>query len=174
MDSDLARMVEYVRRHYIDHTRGMQEAPAKALADFYNVLSEGSRPAHLRELIERSSEAKLYWDAVSLMAQEALRSGLPLPRDLSVWTADVLAGDRPRPSKGAQTTRARDVLMYLAVNDLRNGFGLSATRNPTSPPWSGCDVVAEAWGFDYKTVERAWAKRDPILPDPVPTQSEKP
>lgn len=54
-------------------------------------------------------------------------------------------------------------MFSLAVHDLRNRFGLSPTRNETSPTQSACDVVATAGGFSDKTVERAWTNRDPIL-----------
>ena len=160
---DLAGLVEYVRRNYVDHKRDLWKDAANGLAYYYKSLPEGARPARLGELIDRSGSAKLAWNAVSLIAQDALRSGEPLPPHLAEWTADVLAGARPRPTKGAQTTQERQVRMYLAVYDLRQRFGLRPTRNETSPPRSGCDVVAEAWGVNYKTVEGAWAERDPIL-----------
>ena len=117
----------------------------------------------LSELIQRSRHAKLDWEAVSLIAQEALRGAVPLPMDLAEWVADVLAGVRTRPRTSPRTTSARDSMFSLAVYDLRSRFGLSPTRNETSPAHSACDVVAAAGGFTYKTVERAWTNRDPIL-----------
>ena len=160
---DLAGLVEYVRRNYIDHKRDLWQDAAKALAYDYKIRPDHARPDRLRELIDRSGRTKLAWNTVSLIAQEALRSGHPLPQDLAAWTAGVLAGDRPRPTKGGQTTRERDSRMVLAVYDLRQRFGLSPTRNETSAARSGCDVVAEAWAFTYKVVERAWSGRDPVL-----------
>ena len=162
-DSRFEGLVEYVRRNYVDHRSDLWRDAAKSWAHSYMCLPEGARPAMLSELIERSRHAKLDWEAVSLIAQEALRGAVPLPTDLAEWVADVLAGVRTRPRKNPQTTSARDRMFTLAVYDLRNRFGLSPTRNETSPARSASDVVAVAGGFSSKTVERAWTNRDPIL-----------
>ena len=162
-DPQFRGLVEYVRRNYIAHRSDLWQDAAKSWAHSYACLPERARPAMLSELIERSRHAKLDWDAVSLIAQEALRGAAPLPMDLAEWVADVLAGVRTRPRRSPQTTSARDRMFSLAVDDLRNRFGLSPTRNETSPAQSACDVVATAGGFAYKTVERAWTNRDPIL-----------
>ena len=162
-DPQFEGLVEYVRRNYIDRRSDLWRDAAKSWAHSYRCLPESARPAMLSELIERSRHAKLDWRAVSLIAQGALRGAAPLPRDLAEWVADVLAGVRTRPRRSPQATSARDRMFTLAVYDLRNRFGLSPTRNETSPAQSACDVAAIAGDFSYKTVERAWTNRDPIL-----------
>ena len=162
-DQRFEGLVEYARRNYIDSRSDLWRDAARSWAHSYACLPERARPAMLSELIERSRHAKLDWEAVSLIAQEALRGAAPLSRDLAEWVADVLAGVRTRPRTSPQTTSARDRMFTLAVYDLRTRFGLSPTRNETSPARSACDVVAVAGGFSYKTVERAWTNRDPIL-----------
>ena len=155
-DPTFEEMVELVREHYIDHDRG---APAELLRDFYPATVGELRTFLFGGLIERSKDSKLEWDAVSLIAQETLRAGEQLPQDLADWVADVLAGDRPRPTTGPQTTSYRNFLFCLAIRHLQHEFGLTPTRNETSDTDSGCDVVAEAAGVRYKTVESAWSRR---------------
>ena len=155
-DPTFEEMVELVREHYIDDD---PTTPAESLRNFYPSTVGELRTNLLTGLIERSEDSKLEWDAVALIAQQALRSGEQLPQALADWVADVLVGDRPRPTKGAQAKAARDFRWRLAICHLQNAFGLAPTRNETSNADSGCDVVAEAAGAKYKTVEAVWSGR---------------
>ena len=111
-DSRFEGLVEYVRRNYVDQRSDLWRDAAKSWAHSYMCLPEGARPAMLSELIERSRHAKLDWEAVSLIAQEALRGAVPLPTDLAEWVADVLAGrsrrsSDPTPEESADNERTR-------------------------------------------------------------------
>ena len=155
-DPTFEEMVELVREHYIDDD---PTSPAESLKDFYPSTVGELSTNLLAGLIERSEDSKLEWDAVALIAQQALRSGEHLPQALADWVAGVLAGDRPRPTKGAQATAYRDFRWRLAIRHLHNEFGLAPTRNATSDADCGCDVVAEAADARYKTVEAVWSGR---------------
>ena len=98
-----------------------------------------------------------------MIAQKALPAGEPLPQVLGEWVADVLSGDRPRPTKGAEGMSYRNFLFCLAIRHLKNTFDLTPTSNSASDAWSGCDVVAKAAGYNVKTVEAAWGKRGPFF-----------
>ncbi len=156
-------LVQYVRRNYVDYKRELWEDPARSWAYHYRILPASGQARMLDDLISQSQTSKPKWDALNLLAREALRNGESLPKGLGSWVADVLDRKRPRPKRGAERTSLRDRMMYLAVDDLRRRFGVTPTRNAASEGWSGCHVVAEASGYSYKTVEAAWAKRDPIL-----------
>ena len=155
-DPTFEEMVELVREHYIDDD---PTSPEESLKDFYPSTVGELRANLLAGLIERSEDSKLEWDAVALIAQQALRSGEHFPQALADWVADVLARDRPRPTTGAQATAYRDFRWRLAIRHLQNAFGLAPTRNATSDADCGCDVVAEAADARYKTVEAVWSGR---------------
>ena len=57
----------------------------------------------LAQLIWCSREIRAAWDGVSLIAQQLLRDGEPLPGEPASWMADVLARKRSRP-----TARGKD------------------------------------------------------------------
>ena len=121
--------VEFVRRSFVDYKRELWEEPAKGWAYNYKILPPDSRGGFLQGLIARSGETKLAWDSVSLIAQELLREGDPLPAELAEWVADVLEGKRPRPTTGGRRPRAAETRMiYLAVYHVAERFDLKPTR----------------------------------------------
>ena len=162
-ERSFAEMVEYVRKHYIDDNAARWEDPSRQLQDLYESMDGSGRGFLLSGLIERSEDSKLEWEALSLIAQKALRSGEMISQDLAEWIADALAGDRRRPTTGAQSKSYRNFLFCLAVRHLQNEFGLTPTSNPTSDAHSACEVVSEAAVYSLKTVEAAWAKRGPFF-----------
>ena len=85
------------------------------------------------------------------------------PAALQDWLAEVLSGRQPRPRTGTQAQGARDLLICLAVYDLRQRFRISATRNDTSDEESGCDIAAHAFELRYEEVEGIWSGRDPLF-----------
>ena len=159
-------LVDYVRRNYVDYCRDLWESPAKGFAYSYTALPPHGQDEFLRDLIEQSKQTKLAWDSVSLIAQEHLRAGPGLPPVLRDWVVEVLARRKERPAKGSRATSGRDRMICFAVHSLKNRFELKPTRNDATVDkkpshMSGCDVVAEAFDENYKTVERAWSNRDP-------------
>ena len=167
--------VEFVRRSFVDYKRDLWETPAKRWAYEYKSLPEGACGGFLQGLISGSGETKLEWDSVSLIVQELLREGDPLPAELAEWVADVLEGKRSRPTTGGQTKSGRDRMIYLVVYHVADRFKLKPTRR-WAQGWgqnvlpdccaeggSACDVVGAAFGVKYKTAERAWNERDPLL-----------
>ena len=164
---EFKRLVEYVRHSFVDHRRDLCETPAKAWAYSYRILLERGRGDFLQKLL--SGSGKLEWDALSLIAQEHLRAGTELPPEITTWIIDVLAGEKPRPTKGARDTSGRNRMIYGAVWFMPRRFDLPATRNATDGPKccakgaSACDVVGAAAAVTFKTAEQAWTFRDPLL-----------
>ena len=127
-------------------------------------------------LIALSGTKRWAWDATVAMAVEWLRGEAHIPRKetlpsiehsfLANWTADVLAGKRKRPRKGATRVANRNICIAEAVYVLTLVFDLNPTRNnskrrqrlPECCPEGGsaCDVVGEAQGLNYKAAEKAW------------------
>ena len=161
-------------KNFLDHPQH-SEGMESSLAEMIVSLCKTSRPQESfpSYLIDDSRETKWAWDALNLVTQDWLRKGKPLPPELAGWIADVLADQfvkkgpkrRPRPGKGSSSFFSRDLLLCQLVDQLAYLFGLNATRNDGDPPVSACDVVAAAMGKSYKTVERIWGKRDPVLED---------
>lgn len=152
-------LVTYVRMHYVDRNSERWEDPASRLADTLEAIDGYGPNVIIHGLIERSVDSKLEFDALILIAERMLRSGALLPEGLREWTGDVLIGKRARPKKGPQSTSYRDHLFCLAVRELQEEFEVSPTHSPTSGGFSGCEVVAEASGYNYKTVEAVWGRR---------------
>ena len=51
----------------------------------------------LCECIFLSDVGWTYWDGLREIAQDTLRNGRRMPRELALWIADVLEGKRKRP-----------------------------------------------------------------------------
>ena len=146
--------------------------PAETEAVKYRSLPRnGEREFMLPNLIPKSKETRMAWDALNLIAQDLLRGGKSLPPELAEWVADVLADQlvkggqkrRPRPAKGAHRTKNRDDTLRVTICHLIRLFDLNATRNDGDPPLSACDVVAAVMNMSYKRVEGIWNKRSPSI-----------
>ncbi len=155
--------VDYVLRNYVEHRPGLWENPVRSLAHNYEILAPGVRDGFLLVLISQSHETWLAWDSVVRIAREHLRQGDSPPAALQDWLAEVLAGRRSRPRTGAQGQGVRDLLLCLAVFDLRLRFRIHPTRSDASDEESGCDIAAEAFELRYEEVEGIWSGRDPLL-----------
>ena len=128
-------------------------------------------------LVHTSTEERWAWDALSLIARELIREGIPLPPELAQWVGDVLADQsvkkkelqrRPQPNAGRPTNHEQDRHICAIVRHLQRWYGLTPTRNEASEARSGCDAVAEALGKPYKTIEGIWNRRKPFL-DSLPS-----
>ena len=95
------------------------DRPAEMEAIRYKSLPRnGGQEFMLPNLIPKSKESKMAWDALNLIAQELLRREKSLPPELAEWVADVLADQwtkrgqkrRPRPAKGASRMAHPDVV----------------------------------------------------------------
>ena len=90
-----------------------------------------------------------------------LRSRQPLGEALGDWLADVLDGQTRRP-KGSKAAKA-------PANTLRNHAIIEAVRalercgmkamSSDREPGPACDVVAEVFGLQAKTVLNIWKSR---------------
>ena len=114
------------------------------------------------------------FDAVNRIAQDHLRAGATMSRELAEWVADRLEGTRQRPAKPGASKGAkapRDRLIASVVQALVDR-GFRATRNPRLPMktarahasaegGSACDAVGVALGMGYKAVEKVWTNSDP-------------
>ena len=107
------------------------ETSPEALAGGYRKAPAERRPVLLAQLIWCSREIRAAWDGVSLIAQQLLRDGEPLPGELASWMADVLARKRSRPTargKDPDANFARNRAIVDAVQWLvQQGF--RATRS---------------------------------------------
>ena len=157
-------LVDYVLRNYVEHRPGLWENPVRNLAHNYEILPREGRSGVLLRLISQSHDSSLAWDSGIRIAQEHLRQGDSLPPELRKWLAEVLAVRRPRPKeKRALATGVRDLLICLALYDLRQRFGIHPTENETTQEESGCGIAAEAFALSYEEVEGIWGYRDPLL-----------
>lgn len=152
-------LAKHVSETHLNRYRELSDKPAELALLLYDHASAEEQADELATMIALSSQSKYEWDTVNQIAQRALNTGQPLPQNLADWVSDVLAGRRRRPSKGSKTI-ARDMIFCAAVEHLRTQFGLTPTRSSATEAWSACDVVAEASGYSYKTIERAWGLRD--------------
>ena len=152
-------LVSYTRTNHLDRYQDMWEQPADLALLLFEDATAEEQLEELRIIIELSRESKYEWHTLSRIAQSALRTGQPLPQNLADWVADVLAKNLKRPRTGSKTL-ARDMVFCAEVEDLRNRFGLTLTRSTSPNDWSAFEVVAEASGYSYKTVERAWGLRE--------------
>lgn len=175
---DAKNFIEYRSiTNFLEHSATL-EAMEMPLAETYALLYKTSDTQFLSYLIAKSRETKETWEALILIAQNLLREGRPLPRELAEWVADVLAdqlGNKKKPEKEKRRSRppggpwrlyTRDRILYLFVNYLIHEFDLKATRNTGDPPLSACDVVAAAiegaaldWNLSPKAIEKIWSKR---------------
>ena len=128
-------------------------------------------------LVHTSADERWAWDALSLIARELIREGIPLPPELAQWVGDVLADQsvkkkelqrRPQPNAGRPTNHEQNRHICAIVRHLQRWYGLTPTRNEASEARSGCDAVAEALGKPYKTIEGIWNRRKPFL-DSLPS-----
>lgn len=106
--------------------------------------------ASLASVIDASRSQALSFDALSLAASIMIGKGSALPPALGMWTAKRLSGEIARPPVPARFKRGwpgatveRDLIFHDLVAAFQD-FGLTATRNDTSPALSGCDAVAAA------------------------------
>lgn len=134
---------------------GAELARARAAYGGGNVL--------LALLFYSSSEEAWAWDALSAMAQSAVRDRTqPLPSQIAGWLADELAGHRPRPTTGKMTLVCRDLVVASTIELLRWSYDLKPTRSSdrgdrcSAEGGSGCDAIGVALTLAYKNVERIW------------------
>ena len=119
------------------------------------------------------------WDAANRVAQWHLRSGVPMPRELAEWIADVLEGKQERPRKPGRPTKAsRDLVIVSVVQALveHGGFHHPERNKAKSMKadavlccaegGSACDAVGVAFGIEkYGTVEKVWRSRRKPTPE---------
>ena len=146
----------------------------------YLAVAASPFPVHdIRRLLTESATNKHSWDGLSLIAQELLQQGEPLPQELGQWVADVLADHaakprdkrRPRPRQGGSPDALRDHIIRWAVRALCMRYHLKPTRNGAAPDdccaegGSACDIVGAALAAmnykptSYKNIEKVWGNR---------------
>ena len=152
-------LVAHIQANHLDLYAEHLEDPVELALVVYQHASADERAEDLAAMIELSAESKYEWDALSRIAQSALSDRQPLPQNLADWISDALSHRHERP-KGGSGTVARDMLFCEAIRDLQDRFGLTPMRSSASEALSACDVVATASGYSYKTIEKAWNRRD--------------
>lgn len=122
----------------------------------------GRRAQMRRELVALAGgDAKAQaWLRVRIA--EALEAGEAIPPAFIEWLAQWLRNPSPPKGKGGRIgDPARDEILAYTVRALV-AKGLPRSRNDASPARSACDAVAEAWGMDWRAVDKA-AKRGEAL-----------
>ena len=137
--------------------------------------------------IKESAGNRNIWDGLNLFAQETLRSRKPLPDELALWAADVLAdalaGKRLQPMRSGSRHVLRNLLIVTAIGQLAtNGYHPIGRTYGTRGPWccpegrSVCDAVGMAFEdldpkLKYRSIEALWTahrKREPLAGRPRP------
>ena len=172
---DEAKLEEAKREAGLHHEaylqrKGTQETdtPTTVAAEYYSAF-----PERIAELLELSSKDRASWDAVSLVAQQLLRAGDPLPPALVTWVVDVIEDAsnpkapkrRPRPGGRPEKWMLNQAIRGAVRDLLRLRLGFKATRSDATESKSVCDVVASAFDLEYKTVENVWTARDKRFDD---------
>ena len=129
---------------------------AAAFVSAYWERDAGARLEFLENWIANSEEYKAAWVALTAVASDLKRSGLSLPDSLAWWLAEVVGGKRRRPSKKTMGTYLRDYGLARMVLHLSQLFVVKPTRNDATETLSACDLVADALGYDYKTIVKAY------------------
>ena len=165
-------MGDDVYRTAVEDARIFREAGAsserlrlsEAAADEVMKLDQSAFVHYLTVLIESRVRQREAWDALGIISKTLLRNGKPLPPPLANWLANMLAGERRRPSRGADRTGTRDANIACTVSYIANEYGLTPTRAGSGHAGQGqsaCDAVGVAWGLGYKTVEKIWYELSP-------------
>ena len=161
------------------------KSEAEMVAKSYRTVVSSGATYRLTLLIERSKGDRNTWDGLNLIAQETLRRREPLPDDLGLWVADVLAdlldGEQPRPklrgsrhSSGQLASGSSKFLQHhlivtaidiLATQKYRPTRRDYYTHGETCCPEGGSvfDAVGVAFGkldraLGYKKVEALWTE----------------
>ena len=161
------------------------KSEAEMVAKSYRTAVSSGATYRLTLFIERSKGNRNTWDGLNLIAQETLRRREPLPDDLALWVADVLAdlldGEQPRPklrgsrhSSGQLASGSSKFLQHhlivtaidiLATNGYRPTRRDYSTHGATCCPEGGSvfDAVGVAFGkpdraLGYKKVEALWTE----------------
>ena len=170
------RDVSFIRRKY-----GGRNNWKNPTSDFVNLFWYSGEPVEgkgspgpeisLVGLIRLSEVDKYVWEAVNLISQQHLTTGVVLPDPLAQWVADLLADQTIREkeeklrrrSATGEPLRVRDWMMCLAVARLV-ACGYTAARREgeaqaSAAGGTACDVVGRAFFMSYKNVEGIWYAR---------------
>ena len=115
----------------------------------------------------RLARANWLWHT-ALVAESSKRiaDGRPVPDDIRRYTMAVHTG-REKPPRKTRDTSVRDILLFIAINDIAARFGICATRNPgTTGHHSACSLLAwtlrnrkEGTALTENTLNRVWSGR---------------
>lgn len=177
-----AELVEWVRREHLPHQEFYESESGDPYAENYWLQLEehpDRAEGEIEFLIACSQAAwkpgkgivpsAMAWDAVWQIAVRYIGDGESMPKPLRRWVVWRLAGlnRAPAGTRGPRK-RGRDLMIREAILDVRERFGLNATRNDEpageeccAVGGSACDVVGAALGLKFKNVVRIWTERDP-------------
>lgn len=148
----------------------LEKAFAKGLSlDDHSIYRRSPYAARLEELIAQSETDPVAFEAVSIHGAGLLRMTHSLHPLIAIFIADVLLGQRLRPTPigRRKNVAARAEIICAVIEDLCSSSGLKATRNDeTSNRVSACDIVA--WSMArlklqparYSGVKNIWLGRD--------------
>lgn len=117
--------------------------------------------------LKASRESYLAYEACIKFSERFTQNSLPIPRELASWVIGVLNGRSTRPKKSGRKKYTNISRNYIIRDAVRIAVenGLTTTRNDTSDPHSGCDLVSELLleNFNivlgYEAVKTVWNNR---------------
>lgn len=96
-------------------------------------------------VLENAERMPWLFDQVLEYSARRLEAGEEVPELLGRWIAQYLRGKLIRPKHNGAPDKSRlRGWIHTVVGGVCRDFGLRPTRNPLSPPRSGCDAVAIA------------------------------
>ena len=114
----------------------------------------------IREYIERAASCPDHWDALACVADVLTKCRQPLGDALGAWSVEALRGRKRPDARKARSTPAnalRNHAIIMAVRALER-CGMKAMSSDREPG-PACDVVAEVFGLQAKTVLNIWKSR---------------
>ncbi len=125
---------------------------------------------HFVKATEAISDPYIRHQVLIHLCSILLEDGRPIPKELRLYGAEHLRGNRVEPKVSTGKTLMRDAALVQAVSWVAETKGLNPTRNDATEAESVCDIVCVAYNQNYKptisldVVLRAWKHRSSYAP----------
>jgi len=114
---------------------------------------------------EAISDPYIRHQVMNHLCAALMEDGRPIPKELALYGAEHLRGDKVEPKASTGKTLMRDAALVQAVEWVAEIKGFNPTRNDATVAESACDIVLDAYNQNYKpiisldVVLRAWKHR---------------
>lgn len=143
------------------------------MVEIVKAFDEQTSEVEKAEIYERGMEKALGdqpdtndFDAMVVLAAKLHREGQRLPRELATFAADVLEGERSRPTRPGPDRHGgfiRNVALSFAVEAVAQKFGIARYAKGNTSNETAADAVSVASKYTVNTVTAAVSSH-PILP----------